>query len=179
MKWLMSNYFKQTKNSELFNDWKMIKDGKYKIIGQEKERKIHLLAFTHLKIGEIDEWIEYEITTDWMKFIHRKEKILEETIKRLKNKIRHIIRVKRENKKTNEIINALPDNTIITIEDSINAGICMSGTKRFIKNNFPDKEKVKAKKLKKFTSSAVQRVLLKKAEKVIPEKVNEIKAKVK
>ncbi|MFW5895359.1 MAG: hypothetical protein ACOCT9_01315 [archaeon] len=162
-------------NPELLNGWRVIKDGKYKIIGKEKGERIYLIGFTHLKAGGIDKWIEYEWILDILKFVSARKMTLDRMIEGLKNKIKYEIKLKRENKKIDEVIAALPDDTMITIEDSINAGNCMPGTKRFIKDNFPGKEKVEAKKLKEFNNFAVQKVLLIKAEEIVPEKVREIR----
>ena len=52
-----------------------------------------------------------------------------------------------------ELLEAVPDDLVITFEDSLAAGNCRPGTEAFVKENFPGQTQTTAKELKKFSNN--------------------------
>ena len=118
------------------------------------------------KIETDNSYEEYELSVNKLLFFGDEEKWFKEAKKGLKNKLRsgatYEIRKILEGRKNQEILEEIPDDLVITIQDSLDSGNCQPGTETFRDQHFPGKTETTAGELKKFASNNkdVMRVLL-------------------
>ena len=109
---------------------------------------------------------EYELSINKLLFFGDEEKWFKEAQKGLNRKLRksvaYGIESVLEDRKNQEILEEIPDDLVISIQDSLDAGNCQPGTEAFRDQYFPGKTETKAGELKKFASNNkdVMRVLL-------------------
>lgn len=109
---------------------------------------------------------EYELSVNKLLFFGDEEKWFKEAQKGLNRKLRksvaYGIESVLEDRKNQEILEEIPDDLVISIQDSLDAGNCQPGTEAFRDQYFPGKTETKAGELKKFASNNkdVMRVLL-------------------
>ena len=109
---------------------------------------------------------EYELSINKLLFFGDEEKWFKEAQKGLNRKLRksvtYEIRKILEDRKNQEILEEIPDDLVISIQDSLDAGNCQPGTEAFRDQYFPGKTETTAGELKKFASinKDVMRVLL-------------------
>lgn len=113
-----------------------------------------------------EEYEEYELSVNKLLFFGDEEKWFKEAQNGLKRKLRksvaYNINSVLADRKNQEILEEIPDDLVISIQDSLDAGNCQPGTEAFRNQYFPGKTETTAGELKKFASNNkdVMRVLL-------------------
>jgi len=106
-------------------------------------------------------YVEYEITVPKLLFFLNKEKQFAKVRKGIAKKVReNLFYVARQFFNGKKVLESIPDDLIITLEDSYNSGNCKPGTQAFVEQFFPGKTETTAGELKKFAGNFnVMRVL--------------------
>lgn len=103
------------------------------------------------------EYIEFELTVPKALFLLDQPAQLTELRRGLARKVRGDVmnRVRRwmNDVSDQDILEAIPDDLVITIEDSLEAGNCRPGTQEFVDQNFPGQTQTTAQELKKFSDN--------------------------
>lgn len=101
-------------------------------------------------------YVEFEITDPKLLFFLNKKQQYAEVKKGIARKIRedvfYVARAWRSKVNDEKLLEAIPDNLIITINDSHSAGNCVLGTQAFVDQYFPEKTETTAGELKKYSS---------------------------
>ena len=109
-------------------------------------------------------YVDFEETVPKLLFFLEKEKVLTNVRKGIAKKVQEDVlsaaRQYIENFNDKQILDAIPDDFIIKIEDSWDSGNCKPGTQEFVNMYFPGKTEINAGELKKYSSNwNVMRVL--------------------
>ena len=113
-----------------------------------------------------NDYEEYELSVNKLLFFGDEEQWFKEAKKGLKRKLRrsvsYAIKNKLKDRNNQKILEEIPDEMVISIQDSLNSGNCRIGTENFRNQYFPGKTETTAGELKKFASNNkdVMRVLL-------------------
>ena len=120
-----------------------------------------------LEKKEIDNlYEEYELSVKKLLFFGDEEKWFDEArkglIRKLRKSITYDIRSVLEDRNNQKILEEIPDELVISIQDSLDSGNCRPGTESFRDRYFPGKTETTAGELKKFASNNkdVMRVLV-------------------
>lgn len=149
--------------------WAPLKKGLTRIIEGFARRypkeEAELIRGLLKKIETDNSYEEYELSVNKLLFFGDEEKWFKEAKKGLKNKLRsgatYEIRKILEGRRNQEILEEIPDDLVITIQDSLDSGNCQPGTEAFRDQHFPGKTETTAGELKKFASNRdVMHVLL-------------------
>lgn len=109
---------------------------------------------------------EYELSVKKLLFFGDEEKWFDEArkglIRKLRKSITYDIRSVLEDRNNQKILEEIPDELVISIQDSLDSGNCRPGTESFRDRYFPGKTETTAGELKKFASNNkdVMRVLV-------------------
>ena len=80
-------------------------------------------------------------------------KIRKDLANKIKENIRYMVRQWIFQITDESLLDAIPEDLIISIDDSLKAGNCLPGTEAFIKEHFPGKTETTAKELKKYADN--------------------------
>ncbi len=113
--------------------------------------------FVEFVSNQDNDYVEYEVTIPKSLFLIDEANQIAEARKGLARKIRNDVANRARQwigELTNQsVLESIPDDLIITVEDSLSAGNCKPGTEDFIDRYFPGKTQVPAKELKKYASN--------------------------
>lgn len=136
------------------------------VSAKESRKKIAQRLARHLNEGEEfisvvsgchNEYDEFELIMPKTLWLIDQEtqivKIRQGLAKKIREDVTNLARQWVQEINDRSILEAIPDDTIITFQDSLDAGNCSSGTEDFIKRFFPGQRKVTAKKLKKYADN--------------------------
>lgn len=172
---------------ELTAGWKRIEDD---VLVRYYEQEVHLISYMtvdqgyrkyleklsrHLKMDEtfvssvIDgakyEYEEFELMTPKALFFLDEPGQIAQVRQSLSEKIRqrfyYQLRQWVSGVSDHEILEEIPDDMVVTIQDSLDAGNCLPGTESFAREFFPGRTKITAGELKKYSNNPnVMRVFL-------------------
>lgn len=124
----------------------------------------HFDIFVWENIPDENKYIEYELEVPKLLFFLDKEEQFAKVRKGLANKIRCAVHAATRlfiggyNDKV--VLEEIPDDKVVTLQDSLDSGNCQPGTQAFVSRYFPGKTETTAGELKKFAgNSDVMRVL--------------------
>jgi hypothetical protein len=123
------------------------------------------LSYVQEELSYVGKYAEYEVETSKIGFFLNQEEVLQEIRQGIIRKVRGDVRWWAEqylrNRKDSEVLQNLPDDTVVTREDSLAAGNCQPGTDAFIERHFQGMKQATVAQLRPYVENpSVLRVLL-------------------